>query len=227
VTELVAGLDIVVEQFRLAAGEGLSPDALAAAGRAASPHGHAIEVRLVAEDPARNFAPVPGRITRWSMPSGPGIRVDTATSAGDVVPPDYDPLIAKLIVHAGSREAARRRLVRALDEMEIGGIQTTAPFFRFVATHPAFDAPDLSTDWVADHWDGGRSRAAALDAATLAAAAAQLHDPASSVATPSDGARGGASPVSSGGTPTGSQSEATAARRRWRDIGRDGEGWGR
>jgi acetyl/propionyl-CoA carboxylase alpha subunit len=82
VTELVSGLDIVREQFRLAAGLPLSEAALAAADRAADPAGHAIEVRISAEDPAHDFAPTPGRVTRWVMPSGPGVRVDTGVEAG-------------------------------------------------------------------------------------------------------------------------------------------------
>ena len=114
VTELVAGLDIVHEQFRLAAGEPLSTRVRAAAERAARPSSHAIEVRVSAEDPARVFAPTPGRITRWRMPSGPGIRVDTAVEEGDRVPAEYDPLIAKLIVHAADRPAALARLRRAV-----------------------------------------------------------------------------------------------------------------
>ena len=103
VSELVAGIDIVQEQFRLAAGEPLSASVLAAADRAAEPDGHAIEVRLSAEDPSRDFAPGPGRIRRWVMPAGPGVRVDTGFGAGDRVAPDYDNLVAKVMVHAGDR----------------------------------------------------------------------------------------------------------------------------
>src|SRR5581483_3856218 len=105
VTELVTGLDIVHEQLWLAAGRPLSDEARAAAARAAEPSGHAIEVRIAAEDPAHGFVPTPGRVTRWRMPSGPGVRVDTAIEAGDRVPAEYDNLIAKLMVHAGTREA--------------------------------------------------------------------------------------------------------------------------
>ena len=100
VTELVAGVDIVREQFRIAAGHPLSPEVLAAGQRASTPSGHAIEVRIAAEDPARAFAPTPGRVGRWSMPSGPGVRVDTHIEAGERVPADYDNLIAKVMVHA-------------------------------------------------------------------------------------------------------------------------------
>ena len=154
VSELVAGIDIVQEQFRLAAGEPLSASVLAAADRATEPDGHAIEVRLSAEDPSRDFAPGPGRIRRWVMPAGPGVRVDTGFGAGDRVAPDYDNLVAKVMVHAGDRPAAIDRLRRALDETEVAGIQTTLPFHRFVARHDGFRAGELSTDWVADEWDG-------------------------------------------------------------------------
>ena len=153
VTELTADLDLVREQFEIAAGRPLSARALAAAERARHPTRHAIEVRLSAEDPGGDFTPAPGRVGRWSMPAGPGVRIDTAVEAGDRVPPDYDPLIAKLLVVDLDRGAAIGRLVRALDEVEVTGIQTTLPFHRFVAAHPAFREARLSTDWVAQEWD--------------------------------------------------------------------------
>ncbi len=106
VTELVAGVDIVREQFLVASGAPLSAAVVVAGERAAVPAGHAIEVRIAAEDPSRAFAPTPGRVGRWVMPSGPGVRVDTAITSGDVVPPDYDNLIAKVMVHAHDRDAA-------------------------------------------------------------------------------------------------------------------------
>jgi acetyl/propionyl-CoA carboxylase alpha subunit len=175
VTELVAGIDIVQEQLRLAAGWPLSERALAAAERAARPTSHAIELRISAEDPARLFAPAPGLITRWAMPAGPGIRVDTAVEAGDVVPAEYDPLIAKVIAHAEDRSAAIARLRRALAETEIGGIQTTLPFHLAMLGEPGFvDASDLSTTWVEAHWDGPLARATAVRAAALAAGLAAL-----------------------------------------------------
>ncbi|HZC32893.1 MAG TPA: biotin carboxylase N-terminal domain-containing protein, partial [Candidatus Bathyarchaeia archaeon] len=132
VTELVADLDIVREQLFLAAGRPLSDRARAAAARAATPDRHAIEARISAEDPARGFAPAPGRIGRWEMSAGPGVRLDTAVAAGERVAPDYDPLIAKILVVDADRPAAIGRLVRALDETLITGIQTTLPFHRWV-----------------------------------------------------------------------------------------------
>ena len=202
VTELVAGVDIVREQFRIAGGAPLSPEVLAAGERAATPSSHAIEVRLAAEDPSRAFAPTPGRVGRWTMPSGPGVRVDTAIEAGDRVPPDYDNLIAKLMVHAPNRDAAIDRLRRALDETEIGGVQTTLPFHRAVARSDAFRRGELSTGWVEANWDGVAARAdaahtaqlatglAVLDGLSMSAAPAQPSDP------PGGGPGGGGATVS-------------------------------
>jgi acetyl/propionyl-CoA carboxylase alpha subunit len=170
VTELVSGLDIVREQLYLAAGRPLPDAAIRAAESAASPSSHAIEVRISAEDPGRAFAPTPGRVTHWVMPSGPGVRVDTAIEAGERVPPDYDNLMAKVMVHAGERSSAIDRLRRVLDETEVAGIQTTLPFHRFVARDPSFRAGELSTDWVATRWHGAPAQAAAAKVAQVAAA---------------------------------------------------------
>jgi acetyl/propionyl-CoA carboxylase alpha subunit len=172
VTELVSGIDIVAEQFRIAAGQPLSARVLAAAERAARPNSHAIELRLSAENPATLFAPSPGRVTRWVMPAGPGVRVDSAVEAGDTIPSAYDPMIGKLIVHADDRPTALARLRRAVRETEIGGIQTTLPFHRRILDEAAFsEATGLSTTWVDGHWDGMAARA---EAARLAAAAVGL-----------------------------------------------------
>ncbi|HEU0242772.1 MAG TPA: biotin carboxylase N-terminal domain-containing protein [Candidatus Limnocylindrales bacterium] len=174
VTELVSGIDIVREQFRIAAGAPLSDEVVAAGERAAAPTSHAIEVRIAAEDPSRSFAPTPGVVGRWVMAAGPGIRVDTAIEAGDRIPPDYDNLIAKLMVHAPDRDAAIDRLSRALAETEIGGVQTTVPFHAAVARSDSFRAGELSTGWVEEHWDGERARAAAVQTALLAAGLAAM-----------------------------------------------------
>ncbi len=172
VTELVADVDIVREQLFVAAGRPLSERLRAAADRAADPTRHAIEVRISAEDPARGFTPAPGRIGRWEMPAGPGVRVDTAVTAGDRVPPDYDPLIAKVMVVDRDRPSAIDRLARALEETVVTGIQTTLPFHRFVATDPGFRAAELSVDWVDEHWAEAlvAGRADALEIAGWAAA---------------------------------------------------------
>ena len=165
VTELVTGLDLVHEQFRIAAGAPLSAAVLAAADRAAGPAGHAIEVRLTAEDPSLDFLPTPGTLRRWVMPSGPGVRVDTGVSDGDRIPPEYDNLIAKIMVHAPDREGTLDRLGRALDEVQVAGVQTTLPFHRWVARHAGFRAGELSTDWVGEQWDGAVQRASVLERA--------------------------------------------------------------
>jgi acetyl/propionyl-CoA carboxylase alpha subunit len=225
VTELVAGIDIVQEQLRLAAGEPLSARVVAAAERAARPASHAIEVRLSAEDPARVFAPTPGRITRWRMPSGPGIRVDTAVEEGDRVPPEYDPLIAKLIVHADDRAGAIARLRRALAEAEVGGIQTTLPFHRAMLDEPGFvDATDLATTWVDAHWDGPRDRARAGDAAALAAGLAALageRPPGSGSSSAAGGADGTAADGGADGTAVATPAAGNEGRAgTWRTGGR-------
>jgi len=192
VTELVSGVDIVREQLWIAAGRPLSAQTIAAAEQAVVPVRHAIEVRISAEDPARGFAPAPGRIGRWEMPSGPGVRVDTGAGAGDRVPPDYDPLVAKLMVVDTDRKAAIARLARALDETVVTGVQTTLPFHRFVARHAGFLAGDLSIDWVAQEWDAAveAERRVALTAATWAATSPAAAGPAvRSAPEAGDGAR--------------------------------------
>src|SRR5690348_2089363 len=133
VTELVTGLDLVREQVLIAAGEPLwlrQEDVRLT--------GHALECRINAEDPSSGFLPTPGRITSYREPGGPGVRVDSGVAAGSEVPGLYDPLVAKLIVHGVDREHARRRMLRALDEYEIGGITTLLGFHRALLEHPCF-----------------------------------------------------------------------------------------
>ena len=171
VTELVTDLDLVAEQLYIAAGQPLSAQVIAASDLALEPRRHAMEVRLAAEDPARAFAPAPGRIRTWAMPSGPGVRVDTAIRPGDRVPPDYDPMIAKVMTVGRDRREAIRRMRRALDEVEVTGIQTTLPFDRALVRDSAFlDGGHLSIDWVAGRWDGTTARRDARPLATRLAA---------------------------------------------------------
>jgi acetyl/propionyl-CoA carboxylase alpha subunit len=181
ITELVTDLDLVREQLWIAAGRPLSEPVLAAAERAAEPVRHAIEVRLSAEDPASGFVPTPGVIRRWEMPSGPGVRVDTAIAAGDRVPPDYDPLIAKILVVDADRDRALDRLARALEETVVSGIQTTLPFHHQIAMDPTFRDGPPSIDWVDRTWAEALvpGRADALDAArwVVAGAAARSRRP--------------------------------------------------
>ena len=125
VTELVTGVDLVREQVLIAAGEPLSLRQEDVVLR-----GHAIECRINAEDPSTGFLPSPGRITSYREPSGPGVRVDSGVTAGSEISPLYDPMVAKLIVHDVDREHARRRMLRALGEFEIGGVKTLVGFHR-------------------------------------------------------------------------------------------------
>ncbi|HUP24922.1 MAG TPA: acetyl-CoA carboxylase biotin carboxylase subunit [Thermoanaerobaculia bacterium] len=124
VTELVTGIDLVVAQIRVAEGEPLPPEV-----QGVEPRGHAVEVRLYAEDPYRNFAPSPGRIELLRLPEGPGVRNDCGVLQGSEVTIHYDPMLAKLIVWGEDRPQALRRLRRALGELRIEGIRTTAPLF--------------------------------------------------------------------------------------------------
>ncbi len=142
VSEAIAGVDLVQEQIRLAAGEPLGY------GQADIRFsGHAIECRINAEDPL-TFAPTPGRVKVFHPPGGPGVRVDSALYAGYVVPPYYDSLVAKLIVHAPSRPEAIARLARALDEFVIDGIKTTLPLHQRIVRDKEFVAGDYTIHWL-------------------------------------------------------------------------------
>ena len=139
VTELVMGVDLVAEQLRIADGQRLELPA-----RSLSPRGHAIECRINAEDPD-TFAPSPGTITELHMAGGTGVRVDSGIYGGGRVPPHYDPLVAKLIVHAPTRAQAIAKMQRALSETIIGGIRTNIPLHRRILAHPAFQEGRFST----------------------------------------------------------------------------------
>ena len=144
VTELVTGIDIVREQIRIAAGEPLS-----STGRATR-RGHAIEIRINAEDPARGFLPAPGTITGLELPLGPGVRIDTALRSGSEIPPYYDSLIAKLVVWDDARDAAIVRGERALRELQIEGIPTTRDLALDVLGSQAFRSGEYSTSTLAE-----------------------------------------------------------------------------
>ena len=143
VTEMVTGLDLIKEQILLAA-----------TGRSrileAAPvfRGHAMECRINAEDPARNFKPAPGKVGFWHPPGGPGVRVDSHLYAGYVVPPYYDSLLAKIITWGDTREEARQRMARSLGECVIEGIPTTIPFLLSVLEDEAFVAGEYDTDFI-------------------------------------------------------------------------------
>ena len=167
VTEAITGLDLVEWQLRVAAGEPLPATDPAIAG-------HAIEVRLYAEDPARDFAPSVGRLAHLALPAGEGIRVDAGVRTGDVIPVHYDPMIAKIIAHGADREQARRRLLRALHATEVAGLRTNLPLLRAIAAHPGFAAADLDTGFIASHGDALLAPPAAAPRAALAAAVLRL-----------------------------------------------------
>jgi acetyl/propionyl-CoA carboxylase alpha subunit len=187
VTELVTGLDIVAEQLWIAAGRTLSPAVRGAAAEATRPTRHAIEVRVSAEDPARQFAPTPGRITRWAEPAGEGIRVDSGVEAGSVVSPHYDPLLAKLLAVGPDRATALTRLRAAVKAFEAGGVQTTLPFHRWLLDHDDFTgARGLSTELVDRTWQPAPIvQEAALLAADLALTASLEPPPPPPVSEPS------------------------------------------
>jgi acetyl/propionyl-CoA carboxylase alpha subunit len=150
VTELVTGLDLVAWQIRVAAGERLPTEVLEA-----PPRGHAIEVRIYAEDPYDGFRPTTGRVGAWVMPEGPGIRVDGGMEPDTDLRPEYDPLLAKLMVHADDRAAAVARLRRALDETLIGGVQTDAGFLRWLVDDASFSSGRYDTSLITDRWGAG------------------------------------------------------------------------
>jgi acetyl-CoA carboxylase biotin carboxylase subunit len=146
VTEQVYQVDLVQAQIRVAAGEPLpyrQEDLV--------PRGHAIECRITAEDPERNFMPCPGRIEAVRLPSGPGIRDDSAVAPGYTIPVDYDPMVAKLIAYGPDRQDAIRKMRRALDEYRLEGIKTNIPFLRRLMEHPVYVAGEVNTAFIDDY----------------------------------------------------------------------------
>jgi acetyl-CoA/propionyl-CoA carboxylase biotin carboxyl carrier protein len=172
VTEMVTGLDLVRLQILVAMGERVEA--------APTARGHAIECRINAEDPLRDFLPGPGLITRFEPPGGPFVRLDAGFGEGRRVPGDYDSLFGKLIVAGEDREAARRRMLRALDEFHVEGVPTTMPFHRWVLQTPDFIEGTAHTKWVEEALAAGgvsqmekmeRERGATAGPASAAAAA--------------------------------------------------------
>jgi len=165
VTELRFGCDLVAEQLRIAAGEKL--------GEPKQPQGWAIECRLTAEDPAHSFRPAIGKVLYLRLPSGLGIRVDSALEQGSEITSYYDSLIAKVVSYGATRETARRRMIVALDEVSILGISHSTAFLRDIVASDRFGNGDLSTHFVEENFstwsEGGEREEAALIAAALAA----------------------------------------------------------
>ena len=142
VTEMITGVDLVAEQIRIAAGEKLSLDKEKIRLR-----GHAIEVRVNAENP-RTFMPSPGKINEYHAPGGLGVRMDSAIYKGYSIPPYYDSMVGKLIVHGRNREECLKRLNRCIDETVIEGIQTTLPLHKWIINQPEFIAGDYTIHWL-------------------------------------------------------------------------------
>ncbi len=166
VTEMVYGVDLVAEMIRIARGEPMSlPEVL-------DPRGHAVECRIYAEDPARNFAPSPGVVKKIRWPGGPGIRIDAGLEEGDTVPLDYDPMVAKLITWGEDRPKAIARMISALQESRVEGIESSIPFFLELLADPDVQAGRFSTQFL-DTWkySGHRQPEAGLEDFALVAAA--------------------------------------------------------
>jgi acetyl/propionyl-CoA carboxylase alpha subunit len=170
VTELVTGIDLVKEQIRIAAGEKLSLNQ-----SQVRIIGHAMECRICAEDAAHDFLPSAGRISTYSQPAGPGVRVDSGVREDSEVPPYYDSLIAKLITYGASREEAIQRMRQALGEFRVCGITTNIGFHESVMEHPAFIKGDLSTGFIEQHFPDGHTRVTDESIVVAAAIAAGLY----------------------------------------------------
>ncbi|XVQ11791.1 acetyl-CoA carboxylase biotin carboxylase subunit [Spirillospora sp. CA-255316] len=160
VTEMVTGVDLVHEQLRVAAGEPLVAHGPAGQGAPGGVRGCAIECRINAEDPARDFRPAPGRLAEVSLPAGPFVRVDTHVSAGSSVPAEYDPLLAKVVVWAPGRAGALARMDRALAECRIAGpgVRTNRDFLRELLRHPRFSGASHDTAFLAGLIEAGGTR---------------------------------------------------------------------
>jgi acetyl-CoA carboxylase biotin carboxylase subunit len=188
VTEMVYGVDLVKAMIEIAGGAKLPWTQSQIVAR-----GHAIECRIVAEDPSRNFMPAPGTIRALRAPTGPGVRYDGGVYGGFTVPVHYDPLLAKLITWGGDRAEATARMTRALDELRVDGVKTSIAFHRRVMTHHAFAAGDLHTGFLEEHPELTRegSDPWLAEVAVLAAAVAHFRrlETLSRRGTPSSSAR--------------------------------------
>ncbi|MGI4835895.1 MAG: acetyl-CoA carboxylase biotin carboxylase subunit [Janthinobacterium lividum] len=193
VTEQITGLDLVKEQIRVAEGQPLP-----FRQQDLQMRGHAIELRVYAEDPQNNFLPDIGRLSTYVRPQGPGVRVDDGFEQGMDIPIYYDPMIAKLVATGATRAEAIERLLRAIQEFQITGIETTLPFGAFVLRHPAFVSGNFDTNFVRDHFTAAALAPTPPDESTAQVAAALvamlLHEqqPAAVAPTEASGALGSA-----------------------------------
>ncbi len=164
VTELITGVDLVKEQIKIARGEKLS-----FSQEDLSINGHAVELRVYAEDPANNFLPDIGKLQTYKIPQGLGVRVDDGFVEGMEIPIYYDPMIAKLVTHGKDREEAIERMIRAIEDYEITGIETTLGFGKFVMQHEAFRSGNFDTHFVKNHFKPEYLQEYNEDEATVAA----------------------------------------------------------
>lgn len=146
---MVTGVDLIEQQLRVASGEKLGMSQ-----RDIQPKGHVIECRINAEDPDRDFQPSPGLVERFVPPGGPGVRMDTHCYSGYRIPPNYDSMIGKLLVYGDDRDAAIRRMKRALDEFVVEGVKTTIPFLRSILGHSDFQSGEHDTGFVERYYAG-------------------------------------------------------------------------
>jgi acetyl-CoA carboxylase biotin carboxylase subunit len=165
VTELITGIDLVEMQIKIARGEALpfTQDDLEIKG-------HALELRVYAEDPLNNFLPSVGKLERYRIPTGPGIRVDDGFTEGMDIPIYYDPMLAKLVTYGDNREAAMRLMIAAIEDYEIEGVATTLPFGKFVCQHEAFRSGNFDTNFVKQYYQPEMLEAAMEEEARIAAA---------------------------------------------------------
>lgn len=145
VSEEITGHDLIARQLSVAAGQGIG-----VAQQDVAFNGHAIEIRINAEDPVAGFAPSPGRVTAWEPPAGPGIRIDSHMRADDIIPPFYDSMVGKLIVRGDSRETAIDRMLQAIRDFRLEGPKTTLPLAAQIIDHPDFRTNQFSTRWLED-----------------------------------------------------------------------------
>ena len=148
VTEMITGIDLVKEQINVARGEKLS-----FSQEDLEINGHAIEVRVYAEDPKNNFLPDIGILQTYQRPGGIGVRVDDGFEEGMEVPIYYDPMLSKLITHGKDREEAINRMIRAIEDYQVAGVETTLSFGKYVMQHPAFSSGDFDTHFVKNYFD--------------------------------------------------------------------------